>query len=116
MKIDINSEIKRVEKMQSVLELLIDAKRRNNVIRENISNYKKMGFWDELVRRSERDLVINEMAIRRIESFYLKLRSSAVGADVLLDALKNLENDDNSIPVHAWNIVQNAIETFTEKN
>ena len=27
----------------------------------------------------------------------------------LLEALKNLENDDYSIPPHAWELVQNAI-------
>jgi hypothetical protein len=27
----------------------------------------------------------------------------------LLEALKNLENDDGSIPAHAWNLVQSAI-------
>ena len=27
----------------------------------------------------------------------------------LLDALKNLENDDGSIPAHAWELVQSAI-------
>jgi len=28
---------------------------------------------------------------------------------VMLEALENLENDDNSIPYHAWDMVQSAI-------
>jgi hypothetical protein len=31
-------------------------------------------------------------------------------APYLLEALQNLENDDGSIPKHAWDIVQNAIK------
>jgi len=27
----------------------------------------------------------------------------------MLEALQSLENDDNSIPKHAWDLVQNAI-------
>lgn len=30
-------------------------------------------------------------------------------APALLEALENLENDDNSIPSHAWDMVQSAI-------
>ena len=32
-----------------------------------------------------------------------------VAAPDLLEALKNLENDDGSIPAHAWALVQSAI-------
>jgi hypothetical protein len=35
-------------------------------------------------------------------------RLMAAGPE-LLEALKNLENDDGSIPVHAWNLVKSAI-------
>lgn len=31
-------------------------------------------------------------------------------APKMLEALQNLENDDNSIPEHAWRLVQDAIE------
>jgi hypothetical protein len=31
----------------------------------------------------------------------------------LLEALKNLENDDGSIPSHAWEMVQKAIAKAT---
>jgi len=30
-------------------------------------------------------------------------------APELLEALRNLENDDGSIPAHAWNLIQAAI-------
>lgn len=32
----------------------------------------------------------------------------------LLDACMNLENDDNSIPEHAWKLIQNAINKATK--
>jgi hypothetical protein len=32
-----------------------------------------------------------------------------VAAPELLEALKNLKNDDGSIPAHAWNLVKSAI-------
>lgn len=32
-------------------------------------------------------------------------------APKLLEALQNLENDDNSIPKHAWDMVQDAINS-----
>jgi hypothetical protein len=32
----------------------------------------------------------------------------------MLEALQNLENDDNSIPEHAWKMVQNAIRKATD--
>jgi hypothetical protein len=35
-------------------------------------------------------------------------------APEMLQALQNLENDDNSIPDHAWRLVQNAIKKATE--
>lgn len=35
-------------------------------------------------------------------------------APELLEALQNLENDDNSIPEHAWKMVQDAIKQATE--
>jgi hypothetical protein len=31
----------------------------------------------------------------------------------MLEALQNLENDDNSIPAHAWKMVQDAIKKAT---
>lgn len=34
----------------------------------------------------------------------------------MLEALQNLENDDNSIPEHAWNLVKYAIEKATGVN
>lgn len=32
----------------------------------------------------------------------------------LLEALQNIENDDNSIPAHAWHLVQKAIKKATD--
>lgn len=32
----------------------------------------------------------------------------------MLEALLNLENDDNSIPEHAWKLVQDAIKKATD--
>lgn len=32
----------------------------------------------------------------------------------MLEALQNLENDDNSIPEHAWKLVKNAIAKATD--
>lgn len=32
----------------------------------------------------------------------------------MLEALQNLENDDNSIPEHAWKMVQDAIRKATD--
>jgi len=31
-------------------------------------------------------------------------------APKMLEALQNIENDDNSIPKHAWDMIQNAID------
>jgi hypothetical protein len=35
-------------------------------------------------------------------------------APELLEACMNLENDDNSIPEHAWNLIQSAIKKAIE--
>lgn len=35
-------------------------------------------------------------------------------ANDMLEALQNLENDDNSIPEHAWKLVKDAIAKATE--
>jgi hypothetical protein len=55
-------------------------------------------------------LVIAECAV--MEPFSEEQRSNArliAAAPDLLEALKNLENDDGIIPAHAWNLVQSAI-------
>lgn len=37
-------------------------------------------------------------------------------APKMLEALQNLENDNNSIPDHAWRLVKEAIECAVGKN
>lgn len=66
---------------------------------------------------------INEPAehIKRLEELYDDLhavqdeaRKTQKQRDELLQALQNLENDDNSIPEHAWALVQQAINNATK--
>lgn len=47
-------------------------------------------------------------SIYRIKDAYL-----IVAAPDMLEALQNLENDDNRIPIHAWKRVQDAIKKAT---
>jgi len=44
---------------------------------------------------------------RHIRFMELKSRSK-----ILLDAAENLENDDGSIPQHAWDLLQDAIKNY----
>ena len=51
------------------------------------------------------------------ESVYRKKDAYLISAAPdMLEALQNLENDDNSIPKHAWEIVQKAIAKATNNN
>ena len=50
-------------------------------------------------------------SIHRKEDAYL-----ISAAPNMLEALQNLENDDNSIPKHAWEMVQDAIAKATNNN
>lgn len=51
------------------------------------------------------------------ESVYRKKDACLISAAPdMLEALQNLENDDNSIPKHAWEMVQKAIAKATNNN
>lgn len=39
----------------------------------------------------------------------MRIEILKIDLDTLLHAVKNLENDDNKIPLHAWNLLQTAI-------
>jgi hypothetical protein len=72
------------------------------------------------LEQPEQERVTNKSELRRLNEEVTKLKSDLREEvlisneilkvkDQLLEALQNLENDDRSIPDHAWAIVQAAI-------